>query len=442
MRVDEQELRIPAPSPGGGSDLIGQLSAAVSERLAPDAVPLRVAITASDGDTWRCEVGSLFKDGEEAPLSARDVFRFRRRRVENVQAFNTVMLVPTGIGAEIGGHAGDATPAARLLATVSDTLLTHPNVVNGADLNEMRENTLYVEGSVLTRLLMGTVGLQQVRANRVLLLVDAHEDELFVNAAINAGNTARTAAGIDVVETRVMSRDMRMSAHYSASGRAVGAITGLGSLRQLIEGCRECCDALAITTLMDVSREMNDRYFESDGSVVNPFGGVEAMLTHAVSSLFQMPAAHAPMEMSRETANEDPGVLEPRIASEGISWPMVFSVLKGLHRSPRIVTDDAAMHLPGVLSAADLSCLVIPAGCLGLPTLAALQQGIPVIEVRDNRNLMRNDLERLPWRPGQLLSASSYLEAAGLIAALRAGIAPQTLGRGAGLGAQLSHPQA
>jgi len=31
---------------------------------------------------------------------------------------------------------------------------THPNVVNGADINEMSDNTLYVEASVITRLMM------------------------------------------------------------------------------------------------------------------------------------------------------------------------------------------------------------------------------------------------------------------------------------------------
>jgi hypothetical protein len=36
------------------------------------------------------------------------------------------------------------------------------------------------------------------------------------------------------------------------------------------------------------------------------------------------------------------------------------------------------MNRPGVFTAADVSCLVIPDGCLGLPTLAALEQGIPV----------------------------------------------------------------
>ena len=31
---------------------------------------------------------------------------------------------------------------------------------------------------------------------------------------------------------------------------------------------------------------------------------------------------------------------------------------------------------PGVIAAADISCLVIPEGCLGLPTLAAMEQGL------------------------------------------------------------------
>jgi len=55
------------------------------------------------------------------------------------------------------------------LASACDTLVTHPNVVNASDINELPENALYVEGSVICRFLMGTVGLQKVRANRVLL---------------------------------------------------------------------------------------------------------------------------------------------------------------------------------------------------------------------------------------------------------------------------------
>lgn len=45
--------------------------------------------------------------------------------------YTAVMIVPTGIGASIGGYAGDALPAARLLSCVVDRLITHPNVLNG-----------------------------------------------------------------------------------------------------------------------------------------------------------------------------------------------------------------------------------------------------------------------------------------------------------------------
>ena len=77
----------------------------------------------------------------------------------------------------------------------------------------------------------------------------------------------------------------------------------------------------------------------------------------------------------------------------------------------------------------DVSCVVIPVGCLGVPTLAALQQGIPVIAVRENKNLMRNDLAALSWADGQYFEVENYLEAAGLMCAMRAGIDPATVRR-------------
>ncbi len=87
------------------------------------------------------------------------------------------------------------------------------------------------------------------------------------------------------------------------------------------------------------------------------------------------------------------------------------------------------MQRPGVLTASEISCLVIPDGCLGLPTLAALEQGIPVIAVRENRNVMRNDLTALPWAAGQLHIVENYWETVGVLAAMKAGIAPECVRR-------------
>ena len=58
---------------------------------------------------------------------------------------NIVMIIPTGIGCEIGGHCGDGNAAARLLGACCDTLVLHPNVVNASVINEMPANSLYVD---------------------------------------------------------------------------------------------------------------------------------------------------------------------------------------------------------------------------------------------------------------------------------------------------------
>ena len=163
--------------------------------------------------------------------------------------------------------------------------------------------------------------------------------------------------------------------------------------------------------------------------MVNPWGGVEAMLTHALSSIYNVPVAHSPMFESREVANMDPGIVDPRMAAEAVSTTFLQCTLKGLQRSPRVVLDQAVMSRPEALTVEDISCLVVPAGCLGLPTLAALEQGISVIAVRENRNLMKNDLSQLPWKPGQFHQVNNYWEAAGVIAAIRTGVDPMSVRR-------------
>ena len=427
MFVFENEFSIPAAP--GHMALLSHVAQALQFRLSDGSKPIRFAITESDSDHYRCEVGVL--KGSPGPNSSNpdSIFRFVHRGVENTDSFNTVLLVPTGIGAEIGGHAGDAMPVAKLLAEACDNLITHPNVVNASDINEIPENAFYVEGSVISRLLMGTVGLQRVRANRVLVVIDAHKDKMFVNAAVNAVSAARASYGFLCPRVVQMDPPVKLKSLYTESGRAVGEVENLDYLFQILEEYQDEHDAVAISSVIDVPHSYHQEYFDREGEMVNPWGGVEAMLTHAISSLFNVPSAHSPMFESQEIANVDPGIVEPRLAAEAVSITFLQCILKGLQRSPRIIVDESALQHPGVLSASDISCLVIPDGCLGLPTLAALEQGIPVIAVRENRNLMRNDLTALPWVSGQFHIVENYWEAVGVMSALKAGIAPESVRR-------------
>ncbi len=427
MKLVEKEILIPvAPD---HRNLIAHIQKAVEFRLGNGTVPVRFAATGMDETHYQCEFGTI--EGLDVPSADQpeSIFRFVPRKIERTDAFNAVFLVPTGIGAEIGGHAGDSTPAARVLAESCDTLITHPNVVNASDINEMPDNALYVEGSAITRLMMGTAGLQRVRSNRVLVIMDEHEIELFANDAINAVSAARATYGLDCPKVVKLDPPLRMTANFMASGRAAGEIEGLERIRAVLDENRGAYDAAAIASVIDVADEYHEAYFRSDGEMINPWGGVEALLTHAVTMLYGVPVAHSPMMESHEVADFDLGLVDPRLAAEAVSLTFIQCMLKGLHRAPRMITDPDAMREAGVLTAADVSCLIIPDKCIGLPTLAALEQGIPVIAVRENENLMRNDLTALPWAPGQLHMVENYWEAVGVMTALKAGIAPATLRR-------------
>jgi hypothetical protein len=409
--------------------LRAHLQQACTRHLPEEALPVRFVATSTSSTGYQCEVGAMNGLPEATRLRIESVFEFRRRANENTGKFNVALIVPTGIGAEIGGHAGDAAPMARLLGAACDTLITHPNAVNASDLNEMPTNALYVEGSVLCRLLMGTVGLQTVRSNRILVVIDDHQDEMFVNLAINAVNAARTAYGLDCARVVQLNPSITLLAEYSASGSAVGRVEALERLFEVLDQYRHEYDAVAVSSVITVPPEYHMDYFRSEGGMINPWGGVEAMLTHAVSTIYNIPSAHSPMLESREIANADPGVVDPRMAAEAVSNAFMHCILKGLHRSPRIVTDSIAMWHHSVLTAADISCLVIPDGCLGLPTLAALEQGIKVIAVRENRNLMQNDLSALPWASSQFYRVENYWEAVGVMTAIKAGVSPNSVRR-------------
>ena len=213
---------------------------------------------------------------------------------------------------------------------------------------------------------MGTVGLQPVRSNRVLVVMDAHRDQLFANSAVNAVSAARATYGLLCPEVALLESPVKMRAQFARSGRAAGWISDLEGLYELLNDRRGQYDAVALSSIIDVPNEYHQGYFDARGGMVNPWGGVEAMLTHSLSSIFDIPTAHSPMFESREIADIDPGIVDPRMAAEAYSTTFLQCTLKGLRQSPSIVTDFASMRQPGVLAAEDISCLVIPDGCLGL----------------------------------------------------------------------------
>jgi hypothetical protein len=414
-----------------GRSPLANLQRAVEEALGPDTTPVRLSVTGKFRQEHHCEVEAVYPRIYGPNGAETSIFDYRPRRIARTSAFNAVMLIPTGVDCVIGGHAGDATPAARLLASVCDHLIVHPNVVNASDVNEQTENMLYAEGSLICRLMMGTVGLRKVRQNRVLLVTENRKDAPnVVDQTINCAEGARATLGMDISEVVVLEKELFMQTGVADSGRVTGRVERLTHLLDMLAEKRDSYDAVALATRITPhidTIQLHHAYFGEGGP--NPWGGVEAVLTHLISAVLDVPSAHAPTMSSEALRTESWGVVEPRKAMEIISTTYLFCVLKGLNRAPQIVANPTGTFDPSVITAEDVSCLVIPDGCVGLPTLAAVEQGIPVIAVRGNTNLMRNDLRALPFKHGQLQYASNYYEAAGIMAGMKAGVAPATITR-------------
>lgn len=310
---------------------------------------------------------------------------------------NTVFIVPTGIGAAIGGDAGDATPAFKLIASVSDIAITHPNVVNASDINEMPDNTWYVEGSILDRFLEGKIKLKKPHSNKILLIVN----KPIRPETINAMNAAKHTIGCDI-EYVELETNLRMIATTSSRG-AAGKVYGWKELVSQIQ--RYEFDALAIATKIDVEKEIALNYLRNGG--INPWGGVEAVASKLIANVINKPVAHAPIENTDPEIATFNEVVSPTIAAEAISQCYIHCVFKGLHKAPRISKTG--------LSVDDIDCLVSPHNCYGRPHKACEEAGIRIITVKENTTCLDVEPKQCDW-------VDNYFEAAGYIQSLKEGI--------------------
>ena len=313
------------------------------------------------------------------------------------------MIVPTGIGAEIGGHSGDATSAAHLLAAACDQLILHPNVVNASDFTEQPANTLYVEGSMLNAFLRGDTRLLPVRNNRILVVCnEAGRD------TVNAVNALRSIVGI-TAEILVLNEPLAMTGRIDTAKRiATGGISGIEALVDQISDYS--FDALAVHTPVVVATDVAEDYVTHGG--INPWGGVEARLSKELYWRTGKPNAHAPVE-GRE--GYEYGVTDPRLAPEMICNAHLGCVLRGLHKAPRPTISTG----PATIGWEDVDALVSPL-CWGAPHKICRAKGIPMIFVEENDTLHSRE-----WSDNFITSdgyvVNNYLEGAGLLVLMRTG---------------------
>ena len=337
----------------------------------------------------------------------------------------TLLVIPTGIGCQQGGYAGDGLPAARLLAAASGCLITHPNVMNAASLYWSDRRIHYVEGWALDRFAAGELALAPRASQRVGVLLDCGIEPELVLRHRQVIDACRASLGLPIGPVLTSELPLGVSLQKGASGSSWGTIARPDVLLR----AGEQLVAAGATAIAVVARFPEDPESEAlaayrAGSGVDALAGAEAVISHLLVRHLGIPCAHAPALLPLPL---DPA-LDPRAAAEELGHTFLPCVLVGLSRAPDLLplVDSATRGMAPLLHAAQLGAVVAPAGALGgAAVLACAERGIPLISVA-NPCLLEVTAEALGLAA---IPASSYAEAAGLLVALREGIDPAALNR-------------
>lgn len=344
--------------------------------------------------------------------------------------YTVVLLVPTGIGAAIGGYAGDALPVARAVAQVADRLITHPNVLNGAQLYWSLPNAFYVEGYGLDQFAAGQWGLRPVHQNRIGLVLDQGIEPDLRLRHLQVADAARATLGLDVVDYVMTDAPLGVELRTAASGATWGTIQQPDSLLRAVDKLITHAKAEAIAVVVrfpdDTGSEALQLYRHGQG--VDPLAGAEAVISHLVVRSFKIPCAHAPA-LSPLPLEPD---LSPRSAAEEVGYTFLPCVLVGLSRAPQFVTHPSTpqqfiSQTPRSedIWADQVDALIIPAtACGGSAVLSLSQSSTQIITVTDNRTRLNVTAESLGL---SVVQVDSYLEALGVLVAHRAGISVRSL---------------
>ncbi len=284
-----------------------------------------------------------------------------------------VFIVPTGIGAAIGGYAGDASSYARNFSKIAK-LIVNPNVVNAGGFSGINDNMLYVEGYSLNEFFKGNINLNPSFENKIGVVFDKAIPQDVLNIHINTINAVKTVYGIDIFGYEVTQQDAGVEFNLDSDGVSSGSVK---NIETLIEAAKKLiangADAIAVVCMFEDPEDMNEDYANGEGT--DPVGGVEAIISHCMSKALKVPVAHSPAFADYSISSE---IVNPKSSSEYITPTFLPCVLIGLSNAPKFVNK-------GGIGIDKVDFLVMPYDSLGcIPVFEALKNNIPVYVVKEN----------------------------------------------------------
>ncbi len=294
-------------------------------------------------------------------------------------------IVPTGVGACIGGFAGDASSYAQMLSEKSK-LIVNPNVVNAGGFSGINDSMLYVEGYSLDEFFKGNLNLIPSKKNKVGVVLDCAMSESVKNIHINTINAVKTVYGIDIIY-EFTQKPVGVEFFLDDAGISTGKVNDISQVLNTSKILLEKgADAIAIVCKFS-DEELNSDY--ENGCGVDPIGGVEAVISHYISKMLKVPAAHSP---AFEDYSISTKIVNPKASSEYITPTFLPCILIGLSKAPLLTIQKNN----NTISIDNLDFLVMPYNSLGAtPVFEALKRGIKIFAIKENEtvlNVTKNEL--------------------------------------------------
>lgn len=295
-------------------------------------------------------------------------------------------IVPTGIGASIGGYAGDAGVYARKFAKYTN-LIVNPNVVNAGGFSAITDTMLYTEGFSLDSFFKGEINLIPSNNNKIGIIYDKAIPQDVLNVHINTQNAVKVVYGVDIAEYEITEEEVGVEFFVDKSGISTGNVKNIATVGNACEKLlNKGCEAIAIVCLFEEADTDNPEY--SNGKGVDPVGGVEAIISHYISKYYKVPCAHSPAFRNCEI---ETSLVNPKSASEYITPTFLPCILLGLSQAPKL----SQKQTHGI-NVKDLDYLVMPHNSLGsIPVFECIKYNIPVYSVRENSTILDVTAQKL-----------------------------------------------
>ena len=286
-------------------------------------------------------------------------------------------IIPTGVGASIGGFAGDASSWARKLAKKCK-LIVNPNVVNAACFSGITDNMLYVEGYTLDEFFKGNCSLRESYNNKIGVVFDKQINKDVLNIHLNTINAVKTVYDIDIIGYEITKNEVGVNFYIDECGNSTGNVKNLTTIKEAAQKLiLKGADAIAI--VCNFPEETSTDY--ENGNGVDPVGGVEAVISHYISKELKVPCAHAP---AFDNYSIEPKIVDKKCAAEYITPTFLPCILIGLNQAP-IIKENKSEGI----CIDHLDFLVVPYNSIGgIPVLKMIENCKKVYCIKENHTVL------------------------------------------------------